>query len=180
MIDSKRTLKVLGFVFDDNASVKEHVKCMVKKFNNTVWSVIHLKKAKLEKSKIVRAYCSMMRPVIEYASNVYGPMLTNAEKEKIENCQKRVLRIIYGYQNTYEDLINAANIKTLEERRENMFEKFAIKMSKSERFSRKWLPKRENERENLRDSKKYIEFYARTDRMYNSPLFKMRRILNQI
>ena len=62
-----------------------------------------------------------------------------------------------------------------------MFKNFAIKMSKSERFSRKWLPKvDDDERRALRGMKEYIEFQARTERLFKSPIYHMRRVLNNL
>ena len=41
------------------------------------------------------------------------------------------------------------------------------------------FPLAENSR-SLRKTKKYLEEYARTEKLYNSPFFKMRRVLNEI
>ena len=50
-------------------------------------------------------------------------------------------------------------------------------MANSERFG-SWFPRNDNVRE-LRRTKTYKEEYARTERLYNSPLYAMRRILNE-
>ena len=58
--------------------------------------------------------------------------------------------------------------------------KFGVKAAADENFSKKWFPTWENEHEiNLRHKKKYIEFGAKTNRLYNSLLHYMRRLLNE-
>ena len=177
ILESTNELKILGFRMDKTGSVGPHVRNMCKKNYKSVWSLRHLKKAKLKRSSLVRVYCSMMRPILEYACNVFGPMITNELAKKVENCQKKVLKIIFGYDHDYEKLLELSGIKRLDQRRKDLFRKFSMKMSASTRFSRKWLPKKEC-RENIRETKRYIEFHARTTRLYRSPIFTMRRLLN--
>ena len=100
-------------------------------------------------------------------------------KERLENCQKTALRIIFGLNISYDLMRINYRLPTLNERRKFLFEKFSRKMAGSERFQKKWLPKKdiESDRE-LRNRKEYIDFFARTERLYRSPLFEMRRILN--
>ena len=66
----------------------------------------------------------------------------------------------------------------LEERRQKAIEKFAQKTVKNPQFSH-WFPTNKN-RSSQRTGKTYEEKLARSDRLYNSPLFKMRRILNDL
>ena len=76
----------------------------------------------------------------------------------------------------YEDLLEELGLQTLEVRRLNVLRKFADKTSKNPQFA-DWFPLNVN-LTCQRSGKLYQEFYARSDRLYNSPLFAMRRILN--
>ena len=53
-------------------------------------------------------------------------------------------------------------------------------MSNSERFSERWLPLRvfDEEALSLRERRCFIEFRATSKRLFDSPLFAMRRTLN--
>ena len=155
LVRSDNELKILGFLFGRSPSVGYHVNYMIKKFNRSIWSVRHLKRARLEKSCIVRAYASMMRPILEFASNTYGPMLSKTQVSRVEACQRRVLRIIFGFDYSYTDLLSMSGLDSLESRREEAFKKFSIKAAKSIRFSRKWLPRYDSNL-NVRGPKKYI------------------------
>ena len=88
------------------------------------------------------------------------------------------MRVIFGFEKTYEELLQLSGIGTLEERRKNAFIKLARSMSESERY-RDWFPRNARNVHNLRDPKTFIETFARTDRLYNSPLYSMRRVLNE-
>lgn len=180
-IQAAKTMKIVGYHFSNKPTVKEHVTQTLKKFARLIWVIVNLKKARLEKLTIVRAYTSMIRPVVEYASNVYHTMLTVGLSEKIERCQKRIMKMIFGFEIPYENALEMAGIERLSARREGLFRRFCHKMSKSERFCRKWLPLKSGEEDGrtLRKEKKYIEFNAKTKRLYDSPLFAMRRLLNE-
>ena len=67
-------------------------------------------------------------------------------------------------------------MKSLEERRIEAFKKFARTLASNDRY-KDWFPLKENDRR-LRQDRKYEEFFARTERLYQSPLYRMRRFLN--
>ena len=181
-LESSKSLKILGFHFDGQLNVNAQIVNLIKKFNSSVWSIVHLKRNKLNEETLVRVYKSMIRPIIEYSANVYHSMLSAEQNIMIERCQRKAMKIIYGFGRSYEDAIKEAGLETLRERRGVLFDKFCVKMSRSERFSKKWLPTREideNERV-LRKRNHYLEFRATSARLYNSPVFNMRRVLNRI
>ena len=64
----------------------------------------------------------------------------------------------------------------LSERRQISFEKFANKTSKNPKYQH-WCPKKENIRL-TRSTGQDIEEIASGNRLYNSPIFTMRRLLN--
>jgi hypothetical protein len=106
---------------------------------------------------------------------VYHPLLTKEQAATIEKLQAQALKCIYGFGKSYATMLEMSGLTCLEERREEAFLKFARKTSEG-RF-KNWFPKRPNTR-SLRDQKTYIEQYARCDRLYKSPIFAMRRLLN--
>ena len=72
---------------------------------------------------------------------------------------------------------NKAGITTLRQRRIDLSDKFAAKCLDSERFQ-DWFPLRRAGRRSSRGGEKYEESFARCKRLFNSPLFYMRRRLN--
>ena len=88
------------------------------------------------------------------------------------------LKLIFGFNMTYENLLKKAGVEILEHRRKEAFLNFSKSISANERYKH-WFPLNECE-VNLRRGKIYREENAKTDRLYNSPLFSMRRALNEI
>ena len=66
---------------------------------------------------------------------------------------------------------------TLKERREAAFASFTNKLVSSSRFQH-LFPLKEAGPMELRNTKKYTETFARSNRLYNSPVYSMRRYLN--
>ena len=174
-IESQDSLMVLGFAFDTKPSMSAHIKLIEKKYNVRSWVVRHLKQAGVPNKDIVTAYASAIRSSIEYAAQVYHPMLTYAQSECLERMQRRCLKIIYGYKMSYTEALETSG---LNERREVTFERFTMKTSQSEKFDR-WFPRHQRCGYGLRSEKEFEELHANTDRLYKSPLYAMRRALNK-
>ena len=174
-------MKILGFIFEEDPTVRAHTDYSITKFNRAVWSLSHLKRAKIEKCILLECYKIMLRPILEYCSVVYDSMLSGELSNKLERQQKTALRIIYGFGKSYEDLLSLSGIEALEDRRKNAVDIFVQKLLNSDRFKGLFpLNNYPHDMANLRSTKKYKEFYARTNRLFNSPLYAMRRKLNEI
>ena len=103
-------------------------------------------------------------------------MLSQYQKNRLENIQKKCLKTIYGTNKTYKELLEEAELQTLEERRKKLIGKFAIKAAANPQFEH-WFPKNKN-RSSQRSGNIYQELHAKSDRLYYSPLYTMRRMLN--
>ena len=108
----------------------------------------------------------------------YGPLLTKYQENEIEKVQKRCLKCLYGYNKSYKDLLAESGLQSLKDRREAALKKFAQKTVKNPVYSA-WFEENDHPRAgSQRRSKKYKEKLARTNRLYKSPLFTIRRVLN--
>ena len=96
----------------------------------------------------------------------------------LEQVQKRTLRVIYGFGLSYAELLEKSGLPTLEERRSLAFRKFAEKTVKNPKYSDRWFPKRTIAHP-TRHSNKFIEEQATGNRLCQSPIFAMRRMLNR-
>ena len=172
----------MGFQFGVRPSVCYQVDNLIRKFTKRVWQLVHLKRVGLTTDKLRTVYFTMLRPLLEYSCVVCHSMLTAELSGKLESAQRRALRIIYGFDESYEVILNKNIIEKLQTRRERFVMNFIRKNATNRRFSGDWFPLRqfeENERQ-LRERQQYIEFNSRTERLYNSPLFAYRRLLNSI
>ena len=177
-IDSVKEMKILGFIFENKPSVEAHVMYCVNKFNRAIWALNHLKRANIDIRTLLEVYKVMLRPLLEYCSAICHPMITKTMSYELEKQQKRALKTIYGFDKEYEELLSMTGIKTLEKRREEAFANFTRKLVSSERFG-VLFPEKEAHGMELRKTKTYCEEFARTNRLYNSPIYSMRRFLNE-
>ena len=176
-ITSGPEMKILGFIFNEKPTVKAHIDYSIKKTNRVMWALSHLRKAGLPDVVLTNVYCSMLRSIIEFCNVVYHSMLTEEMNLEIERVQKMALKIIYGFNLSYEKLLKKSGLSTLKTRRESAFLKFANTLANNQRYT-DWFPTADQLNYSLRTNKKYSEFYARTNRLYTSPLYTMRRVLN--
>ena len=95
---------------------------------------------------------------------------------RLENVQNRCLRNIYGYSLSYDELLEISGLETIEERRKKALHKFAHKAVNNPQFEN-WFPLNQNR--TGRHGKKYVKMLAKGNRLYRSPLYAMRRILNE-
>ena len=174
---SANELKLLGFVFNSKPNVNSQVDHIINKASCRSFVLRNLASQSSNKCKLKNVYCAVIRSVLVYSSVTFGPMLAQYQKNRIENIQKRCLRSIFGFDKAYPELLEESGLVTLEERRNNAIKKFAEKASRNPQFLH-WFPKNVN-RLSQRISKSYEEKFAKSDRLYFSPLYTMRRILNE-
>ena len=178
-IRSTDSLKLLGFTFGSESNVNCHVIEIQRRFRARFWALIHLKKSGFKAKELFDLYKIFIRPVIEFCAVVYHSMLTNKQVLEIERLQKQVVKLVFGWEQSYTDICQRYNIETLEERRKTMLDRFVMKTTANPRFSESWYPLRLPGPE-VRDRRIYMEATARTHRYYNSPLATMRRRANDL
>ena len=172
-------MKILGFVFSQRPDVSAHVAHMREKYRKRAWIVRHLKKAGVSQRDLVQIYYSMVRSVLEYASGAFHTLLTKEESDELERLQRMSLKTIFGHHLSYGEILQQNGIQTLEERRSLAFDKLCIKLANNPRY-KEWLPEQEVCHYDLRRELVYREKFARTERLYKSPMYTIRRRLNEI
>ena len=125
-------------------------------------------------------YKCLVRPAADYSACVYGPMLSDDQAKRIEKQQQQIMKVIFGFDKSYREILEKYDIITLKQRREELLDSFILKSLKNPRFRDKWFPLRERNSRNLRSENRFIEKYARTDRLRKSPLYTMRRRANEM
>ena len=106
-------------------------------------------------------------------------MLTHEQTKEIERLQMGTLKTIYGYKTSYSVALEESGLEPLYERRQVCFDRFATKLADNEQYDH-WLPKTKFTGYDLREELIYVEKFAATDRLRNSPLYAIRRRLNEI
>ena len=109
---------------------------------------------------------------------VYHSLLTDKQDEALDRCQAHALRCIYGMGVSYAEMRRRAGVTTLRDRRVEQCDKFAAKCLKNENFKH-WFPLTRGRSSGRGGGEKYQEQTARCKRQWNTPLFYMRRRLNE-
>ena len=171
-------LKILGFWFGRKPNVALHVDKLCEGFRKHLWSLRHLRRYGMKSDDLANIYQTTLRPIIEFANVVYGPLLTTEQSGQIEGLQLRVLKIVYGTTVSYEAAMEFSRMDRLSDRRATRITKFAQKSYNNNVWKQRWFPPAPTSDYNIRNPKKLLEEKSTTNRLYNSPLFTMRRILN--
>ena len=178
-IVSQPKLKILGFTFGSKPSATAHLESVCTKFKTRLWLLRNLNKFRVPKEDLTKLYHVLIVPVLDYACVVYHYLLTSEQTHELEQLQSMALKLIWGFKHNYNDLLAMSDSETLHDRRMKMIAAFLQKSVNSERFRELWFPTKTFCHFNLRRERYYDKKYVRTDRLYNSPIYCMRRHLNK-
>ena len=113
-----------------------------------------LKRANVSIDKLISVYCTKIRPVLEYACQVWHGGLTGGLTKQIESIQIRAMNIIMP--DASEELaLEIAKIPMLGNRRKDLYKKLFIEMQDVNHKLHHLLPPIKVNTRNLRSDKKY-------------------------
>ena len=176
-IMSQDSLKLLGFVIGSDGTMNKQVQHIIKRSTATIWMIRRLKQAGIPRPDIVKIYSTIIRPMIEYGCQVYGPMITATQGERIERIQRSVMKIIFGFETSYAESLQLSGLERLSVRRDDLIRRFAERTSLNPRYEH-WFPPLNPHPHDLRRRLRYREDLTRTERRKKGPIMTMRRILN--
>ena len=133
-IESGESLKILGVYFGQRPTAEAHLAAITQKFYARLWLIHHLKNSGVPNLDVLAIYQSMARPVLEFASPAFHPLLTAAQSGHLERLQARAYKIIIGWNVSYNTAINMTSTPRAAERREKLCQNFAKKPSKNVQF----------------------------------------------
>ena len=179
-VKAGESMQILGFSFSSDPGMGAQVESIRRKFYARKWILHHLGHAGFSKQDLLKVYRSVILPIHDYCSCVYNSSLTQNQVSALERLQAQALKSIFGYEHSYRSLLESTGLSTLQARRDARQLKFARKCLLNPRF-KAWFPLQPIERQtrNTRRPLVYQETHARTNRLYNSPIFHMRRMLNR-
>ena len=172
-------LKLLGFWFGRRPNADIHVEQISSKFRSRLWALRHLKRSGMPEVDLLKIYETMIRPVLDFASPTYHPLLSISQTKQLEALQKRAAKIIFGFGMSYGDVISTGKMELLENRRSRLCLSFAQKAAANPRFA-SWFPKKKQTDYSTRNPELYQIDKHRTERMKRNPVTYMRYELNRI
>ena len=167
IIEQVTTTKLLGVHISSDLTWTEHVNEICKKANARIFQLYALKRAGVKVADLVLIYVTSIRPVLEYACEIWHPGLNLKLTAKLEYVQKRALRIIIPSV-PYPLALVQAKIPTLEDRRVQITKRFFIKMQDPSHKLHKMLPLANPPKYQTRNAHKYPLPRCHTNRYKNS------------
>ena len=160
-----RKVKLFGLTIQSDLKWNTHIDNIISK---CLYLLVQLKRANVPARDIIQFYTTCVRPVLEYASNVFNYSLPTYVNDDIERIQKRALSIAHpGFK--YEDSLVMSGLSTLRERRNKSCENFFNKI----------MANPNHKLFNLISISKKIPFYnLRNERTVDVPKFKTERFKN--
>lgn len=147
-----------------------------KGIRSRLWMLSHLYQNGFNEEELLKIYKFMIIPLHDYCCSVYHSSLTQQQSHALERLQIRALKNIYGYQHSYRSLLERTGLAKLSDRRESRTFAFASRCTTG-RFAR-WFPPNPRPRDTRR-APPFREDFARCRRLQRSPIFYMRKMLNQ-
>ena len=108
-------------------TAEAHLAAITWKFYALLWLIRHLKNSGVPNLDVLTIYQSMVRPVLEFASPAFHPILTAAQSGHLERLQAQAYKIIFGWNVSYNTAINTTSTPRAAERRRILCQNFAKK-----------------------------------------------------
>jgi hypothetical protein len=169
IIERVTAFKLLGVTITNDLSWNEHVSTICAKAGRRLHLLTLLKRSSVPCADLLQYYKSVIRPVIEYAAPVWQSSLTLEQRRRLEDLQRRALRIISS-STDYELYCVLYNIEPISVRLNELAKSFFHRICTPGDCLNRLIP---NERPielnlKLRQSNKLPCLLCRTNRFYNS------------
>ena len=116
-IDVVRSVKILGVTLQSNLKWDEHINNIVEKASKRLYLLSQLKGAKVSSNELVNFYVTCIRSLLLYSCQVSHFNLPEFLNIMLEQIQKRVMNIIYGYDVPYSEALVMSKLHKLSDHR---------------------------------------------------------------
>lgn len=176
-IERTKSARILGLFVQDNLKWNEHVNHIVKKAGKRLYMLRVLKRSNADINTLITVYCVIIRPILEYACQVWHFNITEYLSEDIEKVQKRALRIVLPLA-TYSEACRVTGVPSLKDRRQLLCERFFVKNAHGNKLGELLPPKLEHNY-NMRHGCDYNNYNCKTDRFLKSFFPQMISYINR-
>ncbi|XP_071959515.1 uncharacterized protein [Antedon mediterranea] len=144
ILEESQSVKLLGVHLQCDLKWDKQIKEVVSRASRRLYMLYILKRFGAPNDDLVFTFITYIRPLLEYASPLWHSSITNKQSDQLEFIQKRVVKLIIGYQNyvSYAKSLETLKLKTLQHRRQVLLYNFGKGLLKSDRF-KEWIPEKE-------------------------------------
>ena len=170
---------LLGVKIQKDLKWESNTQLIIKKAYARMRLLTNLIKFNVNIQDLVLIYIIYIRSKLEYCCTVWHSTLTNDQSTDLERVQKVAIRtILKDPEIDYDVALKKVKLQRLDNRREELCLQFAQKCVKSSKNQHLFPMNIGNER-NLRDKETFQVPFACTDRLKNSAIPYMARLLNK-
>jgi hypothetical protein len=159
--------KLLGVMLNNRLTWHTHVDTIYKKACSRLHFVAQLKKTKMPASEIIKVYTTLVRPLLEYACQVWHGGLTDQQVTLLESIQERVMKMAYPCL-TYQESLSECDLPTLQVRRDLCCRTLFNSMCHSDHRLNHLLPPKRQSQYDSRSTQIYVLPRVKTNRFKNS------------
>ena len=176
-VNTVEVSKVLGVMISSNLKWRNNTTYICSKARRKLWLLRRLQPLGLSAMELFDVYSKEVRSILEYAVPVWHAAISKKENSEIESIQKLAFRMILGHSyKSYTDACAMFSTETLEQRRQKICHRFAMKNIQSENC----LFTLTNRNHSLRNKKKIVQEYkCRTTRFQKSSLPFLAKLANE-
>ena len=157
-IDIVDNFKLLGVTISSNLTWNSHITDICTKASKRLYALRILKRSGAPPKDIITVYCSFIRPVVEYASQVWHFSLPHYLNDEVESIQRRALRIALP-DLSYDEALDTLKLKTLYHRRQVHCQKlYKNILTQKNNKLRDLLPELKQNNYNFRNPRKFNTF----------------------
>ena len=174
------SMKILGTVVNNKLSWDENCSLIIKKINARMQLLRSLQSVGASKEEMVHLWIVFCRSVLEQSCVVWHSSLTQENKDDLERMQKMFAKLVLRQNyKTYENSLLKLNLDCLESRRTALCLKFAQAGIKNKKFDDLFPMTEKLHKMKTRVNDKYKVQFANTDRLKNSSIITMQKMLNE-
>ena len=178
-IEVVEEMKLLGIMVRSDMKWTSNTKYLISKGFRRMWMLRNLKKYGADEQNLLDVYIQQIRSVMELATPVWNPGITQQEVRALERVQRTALAIIRGDNHTnYREALEYFKMDTLENRREALCLKFAIKAYKHPKFTSWFCNNVGRETRSMDSDNKVKQVITKKRRYQRSPLPYLTNLLN--
>ena len=171
--------KLLGVILTNDLRWSRNTDYIIKRANARMEILRRLSGFNAPVKDMIQTYISYIRSILEQSCVIWHSSLTQEDSEALERVQRNAFRnILKEKYESYENALLLLKMDTLFERREKLLFSFGRKCEKLEQ-TKDLFPRKVNEHQmNHRFEEKYHVLKANTERMRNSTVPYIQRLLN--
>ena len=179
-VEVTNSTRLLGTIITDDLRWDENTAHIVKKANARMELLRKVASFGTSIAELKNIYILFVRSQLEHSATVWHSSLTEDNRNDLERVQKSALKIILKEKyKSYDQALNVLDIETLDERREGLCLKFAIKSSKHEKTSKMFPINIKKHDMDTRNPEKFKVQFSRTERLKNCSVIFMQNALNK-